>query len=114
MVLEGKFSFEEYLKIKQGKKGDTEIRNAQPVDFIKRYWDFIKNSDAIFVLNMAKKGIANYIGGSTLIEMGFAYGHGKKIFLYNPIPKKSEQIHYVDEIKDMKPIIINDDLSRIV
>jgi hypothetical protein len=47
------------------------------------------------------------------MEMGFAYGHGKKIFLYNPIPEKSERIHYVDEIRDMKPIIIYGDLSQI-
>ncbi len=46
--------------------------------------------------------------------MGFAYGQGKKIYLYNPIPEKSEKMHYVDEIKEMKPIIINGDLSKIV
>ena len=65
--------------------------------------------NAVLVLNPDKKGIKNYIGGNTLIEMGFAYVLDKKIFLYNPIPEMS----YTDEIKAMKPIILNKDLSKI-
>lgn len=95
------------------KYGDILFRNSQPIDFIKTYWDYIKNSDAILVLNLEKKGIKNYIGGNTLMEMGFAYGQGKKIYLYNSLPQKSERIHYLDEIIDMKPIVINGDLSKI-
>lgn len=103
--------FEEYLKAKEN--GDFDLRQKQPVDMIKRYWDFIKNSDAILVLNLEKKGIKNYIGGSTLMEMGFAYGFEKKIYLHNPIPERSERIHYVDEILDMDPVVIDGDLSKI-
>lgn len=80
---------------------------------IKRYWDFIKDSDAILVLNLLKKEIAGYVGGSVLMEMGSAYGHGKKIFLYNPIPERSEKIHYVDELMDLEPIVIDGDLTQI-
>jgi len=112
MIIDGKISYETYMKAKE-KDGDILLRNAQSVDMIKRYWDFIKNSDAILILNQEKKGISNYIGGNTLMEMGFAYGHGKKIFLFNTIPKRSERMHYVDEIMDMKPIVINGDLSKI-
>ncbi|MEI6835838.1 MAG: hypothetical protein WCK59_03310 [Candidatus Falkowbacteria bacterium] len=106
-------SYEEFLKIK-AEAGDILLRELESVDMIKRYWNFIKNSDAILVLNLTKKGIDNYIGGSTLMEMGFAYGHDKKIFLYNQIPERSERIHYVDEIIDMKPIALNGDLEKIV
>jgi nucleoside 2-deoxyribosyltransferase len=112
-IIDKEISFEEYLKFKE-QQGDIAIRETQPVDMIKRYWDFIKNSDAILVLNLDKKGIKNYIGGSTLMEMGFAYGHNKKIYLYNSIPERSERMHYVDEIKDMKPIILNQNLSKII
>jgi len=111
-IIDGEISFEEYLDSKE-QQGDIAIRKIQPVDMIKRYWDFIKNSDVILVLNLDKKAIKNYIGGSTLMEMGFAYGHGKRIYLYNEIPERSERIHYVDEIKDMEPIILNQDLLKI-
>lgn len=112
-IIDGEVSYEEYMKSKEKQGGDILLRKAQHVDMIKRYWDFIKTSDAILVLNIKKKGIENYIGGSTLMEMGFAYGYSKKIFLFNPIPERSERMHYVDEILDMNPIIINGDLLNI-
>ncbi|MEZ4103203.1 MAG: hypothetical protein R3B55_01395 [Candidatus Paceibacterota bacterium] len=108
-ILNGEMRFEDYLAAKEN--GDFNLRQEQPVDMIERYWEFIKTSDAILVLNLEKKGIKNYIGGSTLMEMGFAYGFEKKIYLYNPIPERSERIHYVDEIMDMDPIVLNGDLS---
>jgi nucleoside 2-deoxyribosyltransferase len=111
MIIDGKLTFENYLARKQN--GDISLRKEQDVDMIKRYWDFIKNSDAILVINLEKNGIFGYIGGSTLMEMGFAYGQGKKIFLYNQIPDRSERMHYVDEVIDMDPIVIEGDLSRI-
>jgi nucleoside 2-deoxyribosyltransferase len=113
MIIDGQMSFDDFLKAKEA-KGDIGIRQAQEVDMIKRYWDFIKDSDAILVLNLQKKGIDSYIGGSTLMEMGFAYGHNKKIYLFNDIPQRNERMHYVDEIIDMKPIVINGDLDKIV
>lgn len=112
-IIDGELSYGEYMEIKEKNKGDIELRKVQPTDMIKRYWDFIKSSDAILVLNLHKKGIENYIGGNTLIEMGFAYGHKKKIFLFNPIPERNEKMHYVDEISDMKPIILNGNLDNI-
>jgi nucleoside 2-deoxyribosyltransferase len=113
-MIDGEVSFEEYMAAKEKEGGDILLRKAQSMDMIKRYWDFISNSDAILVLNLHKKGIDNYIGGSVLMEMGFAYGQGKAIFMYNPIPLRSERIHYVDEIMDMKPIVINKDLTKII
>ena len=78
--------------------------------FIKWYYDAIVNSDAILVLNFDKKRIKNYIGGNTLMEMGFAHVNNKKIFLLNPIP---ETVSYIDEIKAMTDVILNGDLSLI-
>ncbi|MDO8489811.1 MAG: hypothetical protein Q7S47_00170 [bacterium] len=111
-IINGEILFDDYLKQKEA-GGDIGMRNAEPTDMIRRYWDYIKGSDAILVLNMTKKGIQNYIGGSVLMEMGFAYGFGRKIFLYNPIPEKGEKMHYVDEVLDMKPTVINGDLLLI-
>jgi hypothetical protein len=112
-VIRGEMKFEDYMREKQMGNGDISLRQKQVTDMIKRYWNFIKDSDAILVLNLEKKGIQNYIGGSTLMEMGFAYGHNKKIFLFNSIPDRSERMHYVDEIIDMDPIVISGDLNML-
>jgi len=79
------------------------------LDVIRVYFNEIKKTDAILVINKDKNNIKNYVGGNSLIEMAFAYVLNKKIFLLNPIPKMS----YSDEIEAMKPIILNNDLSKI-
>jgi hypothetical protein len=112
-ILKNEMSFDDYLLKRKQQGGDILLRRAETIDLIKRYWNFIKESEAILVINETKNGIKNYIGGNTLMEMGFAYGHEKKIFLYNPVPERNERIHYVDEILSMKPIVINKDLSEI-
>lgn len=78
--------------------------------YIKWWYDSIKNSDGILVLNYDKRGVKNYIGGNTLIEIGFAHVNNKKVFLLNPIPK---EVPYIDEIKAMVDVILNGDLSKI-
>ena len=66
-------------------------------------------ADHILVLNHDKNGILNYIGPNTLLEMGLAFHHRKKIFLLKPIPELS----YKEEILGMHPIVIFEDLSSI-
>lgn len=107
-ILNGEISHEEFVKEKEA-SGDGKFRELAEVDLIKRYFKLINESDAILVLNLDKKGIRNYVGGNTLIEMGFAYALDKKIFFYNPIPDMS----YTDEIKAMKPIILGGNLEKI-
>jgi len=60
-------------------------------------------------VNYDKRGIKNYIGGNSFLEMGFAHILQKKIFLLNGIP----EIIYSDEIKAMQPTVLNGDLSKI-
>ncbi|MBI2102702.1 hypothetical protein HYT55_02595 [Candidatus Woesearchaeota archaeon] len=69
----------------------------------------IKANDAILVLNFEKKGMANYVGGATFLEMFKAFELGKKIFLYNPIPESI----LTDEIKGFGPIVIGGNLSNV-
>ena len=78
--------------------------------YIKLYYDAIVSSDAILVLNFDKKGIKNYIGGNTLMEIGFAHVNNKNIFLLNEIP---EEVSYVDEIKAMVDTILNGDIDKL-
>lgn len=78
-------------------------------DLIRDHYDKIKNADAVLALNVDKKGISNYIGGNTFLELGFAHVLDKKIFLLNPVP----DIGYTSEIIAMQPVIIDGDLGKI-
>ena len=69
----------------------------------------IENSDAILVYNDEKNSIPNYIGGSTLIEMAFAFALHKPIFLYNAVP----DIAYTDEILGLRPVVLHGKLEDI-
>ena len=80
------------------------------LDVIREFWRAMQGADAVLVLNYDKKGIKNYIGGNTLMEIGFAHVLNQKIFLLNPIP---DIPYYKTEIEAVKPIIINGDLSRV-
>jgi len=79
-------------------------------NFIKWWYDCIKSGDAILVCNFDKNGIKNYVGGNTLMEIGFAHVNNKKVFLLNPVP---HNVLYSDEIKAMVDFVINGDLNKI-
>lgn len=79
-------------------------------DFIKWWHNCIKRGDAILVCNYDKNGIKDYVGGNTLMEIGFAHVNDKKIYILNPIP---ENVSYVDEIKAMVNVVLDGDLTRI-
>jgi len=100
-------SMEDYHAIRKNNptKDLLKIKRSLIDEHIKR----IKNSDAVLVLNFDKKGIKNYIGGNTFLEIGFAYLLGKKIFLLNPIP----DMNYREEMEAMEPVILYGDLSKI-
>ncbi|MFA5358883.1 MAG: hypothetical protein WC310_03635 [Patescibacteria group bacterium] len=50
------------------------------LDVIKRYYNEIRQADAILVVNESKNGTENYVGGNSLIEMAFAHVLDKKNF----------------------------------
>ena len=105
-IKEGELSVEKILDLKSsGKFSDYTISK----DLIKWNWERLKKDEAILVINLTKKGIANYIGGNTFLEMGFAHILAKKIFLWQDIP----DMLYTDEIKAMRPIVLNRDLNNI-
>jgi len=106
-ILSGEISLEDFKK--ENLKGEGVNRKVKD-DVIRKYFEKIKDCDAILILNYSKKGIDNYIGGNTFLEMGFAHVLNKKIFLLNEIP----DIYYFDEIKAMEPIILDGDISKII
>jgi len=85
------------------------VKNKISHDLIRDYFNKIKNSDAVLIVNLDKNGIKNYIGGNSFLEMGFAHVLKKSVFLLNDIP----DMPYNDEIKAMQPVILNNDFDRI-
>ena len=81
----------------------------QESDTFRWYYQAIKDSDAIVVCNYEKNNIPGYIGGSVLMEIGYAHCNNKKIFFMNPIP----EVSFKDELIAVNPQIINNDLSQI-
>lgn len=95
--------------IKKEKEAGMFAERAIQNDSIRAYWEIVKNADAVLIANFDKKGIVNYVGGNTFLEMGFAHVLNKKLYLLNGIP----DMGYTDEIKAMQPIVLNGELEKI-
>lgn len=78
-------------------------------NLLKDHFKKISKSDAVYIANFDKNGIAGYIGGSNLLEMGKAFDKGISIFLMNPVPV----ISYNAEILAMQPIVIGTDWETL-
>ncbi len=86
------------------------IYQKQHMDAIREFWKQMQGADAVLVANYTKNGIQNYIGGNTLMEIGFAHVLQQKIFLLNPIP---DIPYYRSEIEAVNPVILYEDLTKI-
>lgn len=49
--------------------GNESAENKTKHDLFNHYFELIKGSDAILVLNLDKKGISNYVGGNAFIAI---------------------------------------------
>lgn len=98
---------------KKAKSPGTMIGAQRKIDndLIRKHHAEIAQGDAILVINKDKRGIKNYIGGNSFLEIGFAYVLGKKIFVLNPLPEDLTLIY--QELVAMQPIIISGDLKKI-
>jgi len=103
-----------FAKAMVGKSDDEKekmkLHQKYNLDAIREFWKLMQGADAILVANFDKNGIKNYIGGNTLMEIGFAYVLNQKIFLLNQIP---DIPYYKTEIEAMKPVILNGNLEKI-
>lgn len=98
------------------REGEVDYNQLSPKEqsnlkegLIKEHFDSISSSDAVFIYNDEKKGIPGYIGGSTLMEMAFAYAQNLEIFLLHPTP----HLNFNDEVEGMKPIGLKGDVTAI-
>lgn len=101
---------EKYLGKSEAEKEALTLKHKNECDAIRDHYETIKASDAILVLNYDRKGVAHYIGGNTLMEIGFAHVLNKRIFLLNPIP---DIPFYRSEIEACRPVILHGDLKKI-
>ena len=104
-------------ELNQTKAFWNELRNNNIKEFIRskearmrEYFNEVRSSDAIIVLNYDKEGKKNYIGPNTLLEMGLAFDCRKKIFVLNPLPGYDNAY---EELISMSPIVLDGDISRI-
>jgi len=99
----------DYHKIRD-EEGDEKRFLETKAGLIHTHFKEIKAGDGILVLNYDRKGIKNYIGGNSFLEMGIAYHYHKKIYLLNDFPK---DMTYLEEIKAMKPKVLKGDLKLL-
>lgn len=64
---------------------------------------------AILVLNIAKKGIENYIGANSFAEITIGFYNNKKLFLLNDFYQP-----YVDELKGWGVVPLNQQLDLLL
>ena len=88
----------------------TEKHAQWKASMIRHSEQVIKDMDAVLVLNFDKNGQKNYIGGATFLEIYDAFRLNKKIFFVNPIPEGMLK----DELIGFSPIVVGDDLSKII
>lgn len=77
---------------------------------MRNHFDKVIWAEAILVLNYDKNEVPCYVGANTLLEMGLAFHHNKRIFMLNEIP----EVSYKEEILGMQPIVINNNLGLII
>ncbi len=79
-------------------------------DAMRAHFAKIRDADMLLVCNFTKKGIENYIGANTFLEMGYAYSLEKPIYVLNQLP---DQPYIDDELKAFDTIELKGDLTKI-
>lgn len=77
----------------------TKIKNRLTLENMNN----VEKCDGLLILNYTHRGIKNYVGGNSFLEMCIAFYLNKPIYLLNDIP---ENMPYTEEIKSFYPIVI--------
>lgn len=84
-------------------------RARKKSEMIRRHLERIKKSEAILVVNETTKGVENYIGANTFLEMGMAFALEKQIFILHSIP----QLPNRDELLGLNPTELKGDIRLL-
>ncbi len=99
----------QYYAMRKAETSDDSWIWDQKEKAMRNHFEKVEWSDAVLVLNYDKNYVTGYVGANTLLEMGLAFHFGKKIFLLNKIPEQN----YKEEIIGMKPVVIENDLTKL-
>ena len=99
----------EYIRQRTEVSNEEKADDKIQFDLICGYYEKIKQYDAVLIVNVDKRGVKNYIGGNTFLEMGFAHVLNKKLYCLNPLP----ELPYTAELQAMQPVILNGDLNNL-
>lgn len=91
---------------------DANLKYALKNDIMMKAFNLINKSDGMLVANHRKNNINGYIGASVLMEIAIAYYLRKRIFLLNELPS-IKKARWAVEVKLMRPVILNGDLTKI-
>jgi diphthamide synthase subunit DPH2 len=106
MEAEHNYNIQDHLKSFYGQNP-----NKRRGEVIKQLLHELTKVDQILVINLTKHGMAGYIGGNVLMEMGLAFHYNIPIFLLNPI---TDDAPFKVEIDAMQPTVINSDLTQLL
>ncbi len=95
-------SYDEPMKEEEMKSLSSEEHIKWKQEMMLLHEPKIARNDAVLVLNFEKRGVSNYIGGATFLEIFKAFELGKKIFMYNQIPENI----FEDELVGINPILM--------
>jgi nucleoside 2-deoxyribosyltransferase len=98
-----------YAQMPDDERANEAARNKVHFDLIRKYFALISKGDCLLVVNEKRKGIQGYVGGNTLIEMGFAHALRKPVYLLHDIPA----MDYTDEIRAMTTDVLAGDIKRL-
>lgn len=90
--------------------GREHAKVKKEFDYLRYHYQEIKQVGAVLVLNFDRKGIKNYIGANTFLEIGIAHVLNKKIFILNNLP---DQKYIKDEIEAIDPVVLSGNLTKI-
>ena len=86
-------------------QGDDETFTNIKNRLTKENFKNVESSDILLILNYSHRGIKNYIGGNSFMEMVVASFLNKPIYLLNDIP---ENMTFTEEIKALYPMVVKD------
>lgn len=76
------------------------IKNRLSIENIEN----VEKCDCLLIVNPNHRGVKNYIGGNSFLEMSIAFYLKKPVLLTHPIP---ENLPYTEEIKSFYPRVVD-------
>lgn len=77
---------------------------------VRRHIANIATAKAVLICNYDKKGINDYIGSNSFLEMGAGFIYGKPVYVLADIPQQDNR----DEILALKPTVLHGDLNILI